>query len=268
MRTRHENLAIPAEQGNGRVGRGRLACGADDGHVGAAPPEQFNQFGIPARLKPNREFRVALLHRAHRARQHESRLGVRGGDDQFTIAVPAQVGCQGANVGRLGKDVACTRNHLRPRCGYGIQTFAPAQEHLETELVLKLAQLSGNTRLGGVHALRRHRDVQAGIGNGDDVAQLGQCHVLQSAALDIGKHLPAQGNRACVPRGTLARPTSTRSREQDGSGHRWLVRQHTGSTSARPVWTSKRLFGQITEMHKPRIAGYFPGKPRAFMLAA
>jgi len=65
-----------------------------------------------------------------------------------------------------------------PHAGRGdaLQAAATAGEQLEAEFVLQLLELLGQAGLGGVHALGRLGDVQPGIGNRDQVAQLGQCH--------------------------------------------------------------------------------------------
>ena len=56
------------------------------------------------------------------------------------------------------------------------QAAALAHEQLEAEFVLQLLELFRQARLRGMHALGRERDVQPGIGDGDEVAQLGQGH--------------------------------------------------------------------------------------------
>ena len=47
---------------------------------------------------------------------------------------------------------------------------------MEAQFVFQLFELLGQARLGGVHALGRLGDIEIGIGDGNEVAQLGQGH--------------------------------------------------------------------------------------------
>ena len=88
----------------------------------------------------------------------------------------AFVGGVTADVGDFGQHLARVLDHPHAGRGDALQAAALATEQLEAEFVLQLLELLGQARLGGMHALGRLGDVQAGIGDGDEVAQLGQGH--------------------------------------------------------------------------------------------
>ncbi len=86
------------------------------------------------------------------------------------------VGGQGVDIGRLGQDHPRPRQHLGAGGGQAFEALAAAQEELQAELVLHLADLLGKARLGGVHLARGHGDVHARIDDGRQVTQLDQRH--------------------------------------------------------------------------------------------
>ncbi|KAG1396487.1 hypothetical protein G6F59_013798 [Rhizopus arrhizus] len=119
------------------------------------------------------DLRIRLLDRRHRRRQHEARLGVGGGQDQLALALAALVGGIGADVVGLGQHRAGAGDDLGPGRGDRFQAAPLAHEQQEAELVLQLLELLGQARLGGVHARGGQRDVQLGVGDGNQIAQLG-----------------------------------------------------------------------------------------------
>jgi hypothetical protein len=173
---RQQDLSIPAKDRDGQFGVWRRTRGADDGQIGGTLAEQVDQFGIAMRLQADADCGIAALDPGDGRGQDEARLGMRGDQDQLAGILVAQVGRQHADVRRLGKDAAGAGDDLGTGCGNGFEALALAQEDLEAQLVLKLPQLTRNTRLGRMHALGGQGDVEAGVGNGDDVAQLGQGH--------------------------------------------------------------------------------------------
>src|SRR5690242_21933314 len=60
--------------------------------------------------------------------------------------------------------------------GDRVQALALAIEQLKAQLLLQLLELLAETRLGSVHALGSQGDVEPGVGDRDEVAQLGQRH--------------------------------------------------------------------------------------------
>ena len=111
------------------------------------------------------------------SRQHETRLRVRGGQDQSAAVLAALVGGVGADVAGFVEDAARVHQHALAGGGDRFQAAALAREQLEAEFVLELLELLGQAGLGGVHALGGQGDVEAGIGDGDEVAELGEGHV-------------------------------------------------------------------------------------------
>jgi hypothetical protein len=65
---------------------------------------------------------------------------------------------------------------IRARSSDRLQAAALAHEQQETQLVLQLLELLGQARLGGVHARGGQGDVQPGVGDGNQIAQLGERH--------------------------------------------------------------------------------------------
>jgi hypothetical protein len=99
-----------------------------------------------------------------------------GGQQQAPGVLAALVGGVAADVGGLGQDPARMLDHRHARRRHRFQAAPLAHEQLEAELVLQLLELLGQSRLGRVHAFGRHGDVEAGIDDGDEVAELGQGH--------------------------------------------------------------------------------------------
>ena len=110
-------------------------------------------------------------------RQHETRLRMRGGENQAAVRVAALVGCVGTDVGGFGEQAARVREDMRAGGGDRFEAAAPACEQQETEFVLELLELLGQAGLRGVDAFGGEGDVEAGIGDGNEIAELGQGHV-------------------------------------------------------------------------------------------
>ena len=176
MPLRRHDHPLPAV-GRQRDADGRRRTGAaDHRQVDAASLQLRQHFAVAARLQVHADLRVALAQRADRGGQGEARLGVGGGDAQLAARLVAQVGGDRADVGRLGDDRAGAFQHVAAGVGHRVEALALAHEQLEAQLVLKLAQLLAQAGLGGVDALGGQRDVEAGVGDGNQVAQLGQGH--------------------------------------------------------------------------------------------
>ena len=65
---------------------------------------------------------------------------------------------------------------MLPGVGHRVEALALADEQLEAEFVLKLPELLAQAWLGSVDAFRGQRDVEAGVGDGNEIAQLGKRH--------------------------------------------------------------------------------------------
>ncbi len=175
----HEDLPIPAEDRNRQIGIRRGAGGADDRKIGNSLAQQLNQFGIAMRFEAYADIRKMPLHLRYRIGKDKTRLSVRGDNNQLATVVAAQIRRHHTDIRRLGENHPGPCDDLRACRGHRIETLAFTQKKLETQLILQLAQLPRNTRLSGMHALGGQRYVEAGIGDGDDIAQLGQGHGVE-----------------------------------------------------------------------------------------
>ncbi len=181
MTLRHHHQPPPAEQRHRDAIGGLTAGGADDGDIGITLVQAIQRIGFAGLLQVHAHLRVGLLDRRHRRRQHEARLGVGGGQDQLALALAALVGCIGADVVGLGQYRTGAGDDLGAGRGNRLKAAALAYEQQEAKLVLQLLELLGQAGLGGMHARGSQRDVQLGVGDGNQIAQLGQRHGRQAA---------------------------------------------------------------------------------------
>jgi len=176
MSARYQHQPPPAVQWHRQSGGGRASIGADDGDIRRALPDQGECIILGDGLQVHAHLRPALLDFSHRGREHEARLGVSGAQYQFALVFAALVGGITADVVSLGQHDPCTRNDRLPGGCHRIQAAPLAHEQPTAEFVFQLSELPGQPRLGRVHTSGRQRDVQSGIDNGEQIAQLGQGH--------------------------------------------------------------------------------------------
>ena len=67
-------------------------------------------------------------------------------------------------------------DHLLASRGERVEALAAPREQREAELVLELLELLAQRRLRGVDLLRGLRDVESGIDDGEQAAQLHESH--------------------------------------------------------------------------------------------
>ncbi len=191
VRTLHQHHALPTEQGDGDAAGGRFARGADQGEIGFAAREQFQHLAFRTRQQVHADARIGLFELRDRGRQHEARLRMRGGEDEATVAVAALVGGVGTDVGGFGEQAARMREHLDAGGGDAFEAAALACEQQETEFVLELLELLGQAGLRGVHAFGGLGDVEAGIGDGGEIAELREGHGGVDGRSGCGAGVPA-----------------------------------------------------------------------------
>ncbi|MNS91771.1 hypothetical protein D3C72_1258800 [compost metagenome] len=172
----HHHQPPPAEQRHGDAVAGFAAGGTDDRDVGIALVQPVQRIGLTRLLQVHADLRISLLDARHGRRQHEARLGVGGGQDQLALALAALVGRVGADVVGFGQHCAGAADHFGAGRGDRLQTASLAYEQQEAQFVLQLLELLGQAGLGGMHPRGGERDVQLGVGDGNQVAQLGQRH--------------------------------------------------------------------------------------------
>ncbi len=107
-----------------------------------------------------------------------------GADGQLALDFTPKIGRQGADIAGFQQHLAGPGDDFHTGRGDCYQAAALAQEELEAQLVFQLLELLGQARLGGVHQLGRLGDIESGIGNRDQIAQLGQGHGRAPSARD------------------------------------------------------------------------------------
>ena len=176
MIARNQYMTVPAEQRYGHATGGHAAGRRYDRDISLAAFQQRKHFGVAARLQVDTDLGIATLQAGDGTRQHETCLGMGGCDAQLALGFVAKIGGQGANVGGFSQDHAGAIDDLHTGGSDAFETLAFAREDLETEFVFQLLQLLGDAGLGRVDALGGESDVQAGIGDGDQIAELCECH--------------------------------------------------------------------------------------------
>src|SRR5699024_7245209 len=124
--------------------------------------------------------RVLLPERGNRRRQHEARLRMGREEYQLAMHVATQVGGQRTDGAGLFQDDAGAGDDLMPGGRDRAQALALACKQLESEFAFELLELLADARLRGVDALGGEGDVEAGIGNRNDITQLCQGHDVRS----------------------------------------------------------------------------------------
>jgi hypothetical protein len=168
--------------------------------------EQAHDLRVALRLQVDDDCRIAAFQRGNRRRQNEARLRVRRRDRQLAFLVATDVRRDRVHVARLGEDDARAPDHLVAGRGDFVEALALAREQLESELALELFQLFGKTGLGRVDAFGGERDVESGVGNGNEVSELREGHVIGPQAVGVGDlrgdgYEGADGNRTAAGRG-------------------------------------------------------------------
>ncbi len=176
MAARHQHQPAPAVQRHRDAALRLVACGADHRDVGIALAQQIQRGALGGVLQVHADLRVGPLDPGDGRRQHEARLGMGGGQDQLALALATLVGRVGADVVGFGQHRARALDDFLARRGHRFQAASLAHEQQEAQFVLQLLELLGQARLGGMHAGRRQRDVEVGIGDRHQVAKLGQRH--------------------------------------------------------------------------------------------
>ena len=108
--------------------------------------------------------------------QHVAGLRVRGRDRERAARLVLELLGQVLDVADLAQDADRAVDHLLPGRRDPREVAPVAHEDLEAELVLEQLDLLADARLRGVQLLRRGGDVETGLGDGREIAELMQFH--------------------------------------------------------------------------------------------
>ena len=109
-------------------------------------------------------------------RQHIARLGVGGGDRQPAMRLAAELLTDLAQVVHVVQHALGDLHHLAARLGDVGQALAVADEDVDAEFGLELADLFGNTRLRSEQGIGGFGDVETVAHDFVDVTQLLEIH--------------------------------------------------------------------------------------------
>ena len=108
--------------------------------------------------------------------QHVTGLRVGGSDRERAARFVLELLGQVLDVADLAQDAGRAVDHLLPGRRDPCEIAPVAHEDLEAELVLEQLDLLADARLRGVELLRRGGDVETGLGDGREIAELMQFH--------------------------------------------------------------------------------------------
>ena len=173
---RGHHAAVPAVAGQG----GQLFVQQDafggDGEVRLAGHHHIADLRGVALLELQAHIRVMLAKRPDGFRQRIARLGVRGGDDQAAFGLAGELFAHALEVFGFAQDALGNAQHLLARLGHRHHALAVANKHLNAQFVFQQADLLADARLGGVQGFGGFRDVQALLGDFDQITELLQFH--------------------------------------------------------------------------------------------
>ena len=96
------------------------------------------------------------------------------------MAVVALIGGESTDIHRLAQQFTRMHKHLRACRREIFKAAALAHEQQKTEFVFQLFELLRQSRLGRMDMLGRRGDVETGVGDRDEIAQLDQGHCSRS----------------------------------------------------------------------------------------
>ncbi len=173
---RHHDVAVPAIARQQRKAVVERLRARGDREVDAIERGHLGDLLGGALVQVQAHLRVLLAELLDDLRQHVARLCVRGRDRQRATLLVLEIVGKALDVLHLAQDPDRAVDDLLPGGSDARQVAAVADEDLETELVLEQLDLLADARLRRVQLLGRRRDVEAGLGDRGEVAQLVQFH--------------------------------------------------------------------------------------------
>ena len=180
MALRHEHDSMPVVDRHQRQVREQILRAGRDREVDLVGADELGDLLGGALVQLEIDARIALAERADDLGQHVAGLRVRRRDRQRAVELGREIARETRDVADLAQNLARPGDDLAAGRRDRGQALALAREELHAELGLELLQLLADAGLAREQPFGGRRDVQAAVGDADEVLELLQRHAARS----------------------------------------------------------------------------------------